>query len=225
MTKKIFWEDPYLTELETLITGVKGDEITVEETIFFAFSGGQESDHGTIGDCRVLQARAEGKEIIYTLESDHGLKEGYPVSIEIDWGRRYRLMRLHFAAEIVLELMCRNFESIKKVGAHIAQDKARIDFEWGENISNVLPVIHKEARNIIEVNREIISAFNNEETEERYWEIAGFAKVPCGGTHLKRTGEIGEIELKRKNPGKGKERVEISLISPPPPDGLVFSHT
>jgi Ser-tRNA(Ala) deacylase AlaX len=120
-------------------------------------------------------------------------------------------MRLHFAAEIVLELMYRHLESIKKVGAHIAQDKARVDFEWGENISNVLPAIQKEALRIIGANSEIISAFSNEETEERYWEIAGFARVPCGGTHLKRTGEVGAIELKRKNPGKGKERVEIYL--------------
>jgi len=215
MTKKIFWENPYLTQLETYVTGVKGDEITLEETIFFTFSGGQENDTGTIGKCRVLQARTEGKEIIYTLEQGHGLKKGNPVGIKIDWERRYQLMRLHFAAEIVLELMYRNFESIKKIGAHIAQDKARIDFEWGENVSNVLPIIHKEALRIIEANSEIISAFSNEETEERYWEIAGFAKVPCGGTHLKRTGEIGAIELKRKNPGKGKERVEIYLENNP----------
>jgi Ser-tRNA(Ala) deacylase AlaX len=211
MTKKIFWKNPYLTQLETYITSVKGDDITVEQTIFFAFSGGQESDHGTIGNSRVLQARTEDREIVYTLEQGHGLKRGDPVSLRIDWGRRYQLMRLHFAAEIVLELTYRNLESIKKIGAHIAQDKARIDFEWGGNISNVLTVIQKEALIIIEANQEIISAFSNEETEERYWEIPGFARVPCGGTHLKRTGEIGEIELKRKNPGKGKERVEIYL--------------
>ena len=211
MTKKIFWKNPYLTQLETYITSVKGDDITVEQTIFFAFSGGQESDHGTIGNSRVLQARTEDREIVYTLEQGHGLKRGDPVSLRIDWGRRYQLMRLHFAAEIVLELTYRNLESIKKIGAHIAQDKARIDFEWGGNISNVLTVIQKEALIIIEANQEIISAFSNEETEERYWEIPGFARVPCGGTHLKRTSEIGEIELKRKNPGKGKERVEIYL--------------
>jgi Ser-tRNA(Ala) deacylase AlaX len=216
MTEKIFWKDPYLTELNTYVTDVQGDDITVAQTIFFAFSGGQESDHGTIGDCSVLQARTEGRKIVYTLEQGHGLKKGDPVAVMIDWERRYRLMRLHFAAEIVLELTYRNLESIKKIGAHIAQDKARIDFEWGENISKVLTVIQKEAMNIIEANREIMSAFNNEETEERYWEIPGFARVPCGGTHLKRTGEIGKIELKRKNPGKGKQRIEISLTSSTP---------
>ncbi len=211
MTKKIFWDDPYLTQIETYVTGVQGDDITVEQTVFFAFSGGQESDHGTIGNSNVLRARAEGKEIIYTLEQGHGLKKGDPVSIKINWERRYQLMRFHFAAEIVLELMYRNLESIKKIGAHIAQDKARIDFEWGGNISDILPAIQKEASSIIEANREILSAFSNEETEERYWEVTGFARVPCGGTHLKRTGEVGAFELKRKNPGKGKERVEIYL--------------
>jgi alanyl-tRNA synthetase len=211
MTNKLFWKDPYLTQLETHITRVEDNDITVEQTIFFAFSGGQESDDGTIGNHRVLQARKEGKEIVYTVEKSHGFKPGDPVRMKIDWGRRYKLMRLHFAAEIVLELVYQNLGSIKKIGAHIAQDKARIDFEWSENISKVLPGIQKKVLGMIEANQEIISAFSNEATEERYWEIRGFARVPCGGTHLRRTGEIGEIELKRKNPGKGKERIEITV--------------
>jgi Ser-tRNA(Ala) deacylase AlaX len=209
MTKKIFWEDPYLTQLETHIATVKDNDITVEQTIFYALSGGQESDYGTIGNNRVLQARKEGKEIVYTLENSHGLKPGDQVRMNIDWQRRYKLMRLHFAAEIVLELAYQNLDSIEKIGAHIAQDKARIDFKWDENISTVLPVIKKEALGIIEANQEIISAFSDEEKEERYWEIRGFSRVPCGGTHLRKTAEIGEIELKRKNVGKNKERIEI----------------
>ena len=209
MTKKIFWEDPYLTQLETHMATVKDNDITVEQTIFYALSGGQESDYGTIGNNRVLQARKEGKEIVYTLENGHGLKPGDQVRMNIDWQRRYKLMRLHFAAEIVLELVYQNLDSIKKIGAHIAQDRARIDFKWDENISIVLPVIKKEALGIIEANQEIISAFSDEEKEERYWEIRGFSRVPCGGTHLRKTAEIGEIELKRKNVGKNKERIEI----------------
>jgi Ser-tRNA(Ala) deacylase AlaX len=209
MTRKIFWKDPYLTELDTFVTSVKDAEVTVERTIFFPFSGGQESDDGTIGDRRVLQARTEGREIVYTLGNGPNLRPGDQVRIKIDWKRRYKLMRLHFAAEIVLELVYQTLRSIKKIGAHIAQDKARIDFEWHENISRVFPAIQKEALRMIEANQDIMSAFSDEEQEKRYWEIKGFARVPCGGTHLKKTGEIGEIELKRKNPGKGKERIEI----------------
>ncbi len=211
MTRKVFWEDPYLTDLNTTVTGVQGNDITLTETIFYAFSGGQESDHGTIGNRVVLQARKEGKEIVYTLEENHGLKPGDQVQMKIDWDRRYQLMRLHFAAELILELVYRNLESIEKIGAHIAADKARIDFKWHENISQYFPLLKKEAQAIIKANREITSAFSDEENERRYWEVKGFARIPCGGTHLKRTREVGEIALGRENVGKNKERIVIHV--------------
>jgi Ser-tRNA(Ala) deacylase AlaX len=211
MTKKLFWENPYLTQLDTQIVTVNGDDVTVGETIFYAFSGGQESDAGTVDGHHVLQARKDGKDIIYTMEQNHALKPGDQVTMIIDWDRRYRLMRLHFAAEIILELAYQNLPSITKIGAHIASDKSRIDFEWGENIATAFPSIQEKARAIIEANHHIVSAFSDEEQQRRYWEIIGFARVPCGGTHLRRTGEVGKIELKRKNIGKGKERIEIYL--------------
>jgi Ser-tRNA(Ala) deacylase AlaX len=49
-------------------------------------------------------------------------------------------------------------------------------------------------------------------TKKIFWKIEDFSKVPCGGTHLKRTSEVGALRLKRKNIGKGKERVEIYLV-------------
>lgn len=211
MTHKVFWDDPYLTQLDTQIMGVDGDQITVERTIFYAFSGGQESDAGTISGKPVLEARKDGKEIIYTLASGHGLVTGDDVTMFIDWERRYRLMRLHFAAEIVLELAYQNFAPITKIGAHIAQDKSRIDFEWADNISTLFPVIQIKAEALIAANVPICSAFSDEAAEKRYWEIDGFARVPCGGTHLRKTGEVGGLTLKRKNIGKGKERIEIYL--------------
>ena len=209
MTRKVFWEDPYLTEIETTITGVKNNDITVDRTIFYALSGGQESDYGSINNHRVIRACREGKEIIYTLEDGHGLRCGDRVKMKIDWERRYQLMRLHFAAEVVLELVLQKLKGIEKIGAHIAQAKARIDFKWGKNISTIFPVLEKESLKVIEANQEIESAFSDEESEERYWKVEGFSRVPCGGTHIKRTGEIGKMALKRKNIGKGKERIEI----------------
>jgi Ser-tRNA(Ala) deacylase AlaX len=211
MTRKVFWEDPYLTEIETTVTGVKDNDVTVDRTIFYALSGGQESDYGSINNNRVIQARKEDKEIIYTLGDGHGLQPGDRVKMTIDWERRYQLMRLHFSAEVVLELVYPKLKDIEKIGAHIAQDKARIDFKWDENISKTFPFLEKEALKVIKANQEIESAFSDQESEERYWKVEGFARVPCGGTHLKRTGEIGKIALKRKNIGKGKERIEIYL--------------
>jgi Ser-tRNA(Ala) deacylase AlaX len=215
VTRKLFWATPYATQLDTIVTAVNGADIMVAETIFYAFSGGQESDAGAIGNLSVLQARKEGMDIVYTLESGHNLKVDDAVNMEIDWERRYRLMRLHFAAEIILELAYQNLKPIEKIGAHIAQDKSRIDFEWCENIATAFPLLHEKVSALINADHDITSAFSDEENQRRYWEIDGFARVACGGTHLRKTGEVGSIELKRRNIGKGKERIEIYLQDDP----------
>lgn len=211
MTVKLFWEDPYRRALETRVAAVAGSDVTLAETIFYALSGGQESDRGTIGGHPVLEARKAGAEIVYTLPEGHGLKPGDPVTVAIDWARRYRLMRLHFAAEIVLELAYAKFPGVPKIGAHIAEDKARIDFALESNVAPAFPEFTEAVARLVAADIGIVSAFSDPAAERRYWEIPGFAHVPCGGTHLKRTGEIGAVTLKRKNIGKGKERIEIYL--------------
>lgn len=211
MTRKVFWEDPYLSQIDATIMSVEGNTVTVDRTILYPFSGGQERDHGTIGAREVLEARRSGGEIIYTLENTTGLSVGDIAPMKIDWERRYALMRLHFAAELVLETAYRTFPSIKKIGAHIAQDKARIDFLLEENPAPHLPGIQEKVDRLIAENHEIISAYSDEEKEQRYWEVPGFARIACGGTHLKKTGEVGAVRLKRDNIGKGKERINIHL--------------
>jgi Ser-tRNA(Ala) deacylase AlaX len=121
-------------------------------------------------------------------------------------------MRLHFAAELVLELVYQNFNRPEKHGANITHEKARLDFSWNGNISEIFPLLYERLNELIETNYEIVSRFSDKENERRYWEIAEFAKVECGGTHIKRTGEIGSLKLKRVNPGGGKERIEIYLL-------------
>jgi alanyl-tRNA synthetase len=181
------------------------------ETIFYALSGGQESDVGKIADYPVLEAQKMGHEISYKLPATHTLQVGQRVKVVIDWDRRYKLMRLHFAAELILEIVYKNFPFIEKIGAHIGPNKARIDFLWDKNIAPHLPLILSQAQEIINANLEVVSAYSAEVTQRRYWKIDGFAQVSCGGTHIKRTGEIGPLELKRINPGKGKERIEVNL--------------
>lgn len=209
MTKKIFWDNPYLTELNTVVETVCDNRITLRETIFYAFSGGQESDSGTIDHYSVLEAKKEDKQIYYTLSNDHQLKQGDDVLIKIDWARRYQLMRLHFAAEVILELVYQRIPNIKKIGAHIAQDKARIDFQWKNNMSSLLESLQRAARDIVNADELIVSAFSDELNERRYWKINAFSQVACGGTHIRRTSEIGQIRLKRRNRGQGIERIEI----------------
>ena len=192
---------------------VQGAEVELDRTVFFAFSGGQESDHGTIAGLAVQGAVLDGQRIRYTLPDDHGLAVGQNVVVEIDWSRRYALMRLHFAAELVLEMTCAALPGVERIRAHIVQDKARIDFAWHESLSSLLPSVEERVDAIVRADLPMRSAFSDPIAGRRYWEVDGVARVPCGGTHLRRTGEVGRVVLKRRNPGKEKERVEIQLAT------------
>lgn len=212
MTHKVFWDDPYQVELESTVSRVDGPCIELEETIFYAESGGQESDAGTIGGIQVIKAEKQGLSIVYTLEHEPNFQAGAVVTTQIDWARRYALMKLHFAAEVILEVVTHRFPEMTKVGAHISADKSRIDFEWHESVKPLLPELQQQAQSVIDSHADIISDFSDTSEQRRYWKVDGFAQVPCGGTHLKNTSEVGRIQLKRKNIGKGKERIEISLV-------------
>lgn len=210
--KKVFWENPYQCTLETKVAAVSGNRILLEETIVFSFSGGQESDKATINGLPVMDSTIEDTLIYYTLEEGHGLNSGDKVTMEIDWSRRYRLMRLHFAAELILELVTRKL-GVEKIGAHIAETKARIDFVWDQNISSIFEELLADYNQIVQRDLPIQTGFTDIEHQRRFWKIDGFAEVPCGGTHVKSTAEVGYITLKRVNIGSGKERIEIKLVS------------
>ncbi len=100
---------------------------------------------------------------------------------------------------------------IVKTGAHIAEDKARIEFKLDENISNLFADILTEYNRIIDSDLPIVTGFFDAVTQRRYWRIEGFATVPCGGTHVRSTTEVGHVELKRECRGKGvvySDRIE-----------------
>lgn len=210
--KKVFWDDPYQCTLNTQVASLKGNEVLFEETIAFSFSGGQESDKALVNGLEILDSKIEGNLIYYTLPEHHRLKQGDHVTMEIDWPRRHKLMRLHFAAELILELVTRQLD-VEKIGAHIAETKARIDFQTNQNISHFFEAILNQYNQIITSDMPILKGWLDETTQRRYWEIEGFTKVPCGGTHVNSTDEVGFIKLKRVNIGAGKERVEILLLS------------
>lgn len=208
--QKVFWDDPYEKSLSTKVAEVIGNRVLLEETIAFSFSGGQESDKATLNGLPILASEIEGNLIYYVLEEGHGLCPGDLIMMEIDWVRRYRLMRLHFAAELILELVTHKL-GLEKIGAHIAETKARIDFVFDKNISFIFEDILTKYSKIIERDDLIQTGFSDIKSQRRFWKIDGFAKVSCGGTHVKSTGEVGLVTLKRVNIGGGKERIEIKL--------------
>lgn len=227
--KKVFWEDPYLARLSTSVMTVQGNEIVLEATIGYSESGGQESDKVVINGIPVISSRIDKTApfyIYYALPENHVFKPHDRVVMEIDWTRRNRLMRHHFTCELVLVLMNRLSNKteegvelrpeeidtvIKKRGAHMGEMGARVDFECNVNISEYFPSILEAYNNLIQANLPIEKGFLYEEKQIRYWRLPGIATVPCGGTHVRSTLEVGGIELKRDRANKGVERIRIAL--------------
>ncbi|MDR2094368.1 MAG: alanyl-tRNA editing protein [Treponema sp.] len=215
MSIKLFWEDTYSARNDARVTSVEGDVITVDRTVAFAFPGGQVFDTGTIGGKPIVDARydKEKLEVYYTLPRDHGLKTGDTVTVEIGWDRRYALMKLHFIAELALVVLCNHYGRHKLYRADILPEKAVLGFEWEIDIAEAFPLLETKLKELIAQDISIISNWEDKAAEKRYWEIPGLAKVPCGGTHLKKTGEIGGFSLKKTSPGSGKAEFELYLVS------------
>jgi Ser-tRNA(Ala) deacylase AlaX len=209
VTEKLFYKDPYLKEFKATITKIDGNKVTLDRTAFFPFSGGQAGDIGEIGKCKVINTVYEGEEIVHVLETCL-LSVSEEVKCEIDWDRRYSIMKLHSAAHLVYEFFVKKNGKQEVIGSNITDSKARLDFKTDSNIGIYLENLEKEVNGFISGGHEIRTYENPEKEGFRVWACEDM-KMPCGGTHVKSTSNIGEVCLKRKNLGAGKERIEVEL--------------
>ena len=209
--EKTFWIDPYQKSLVTKVVDILDNQCLFEKTIAYSFSDGQESDRGYINNLPILESRVEENIIYYTLFYDHGLLPGDEVLMTIDWPRRYSLMRLRFAAELILEIVRQKFY-LEKVGIHVAENKGWIDFIYPNDISLLFDTILETYNGIVLGDYTIQSGFSNEFNHSRFWKIDQFREVLSGGAYLKSTKEAGFVSLKSARSGRTIERIEIRLI-------------
>ncbi len=209
--KKLFWDNPYLTNCNAKITSIDGMKVNLDQTIFYAFSGGQASDLGTIGGINVVEAIEEDKEnIVYVLEKEPNFEVGYEVEVIIDGERRRKIRNLHSAAHIVCYFVEKKLGKLECIGSNVSVDKARLDYLFEGSISEHLTEIEVKVNDFISDSNEVVIKNDDEKPELRWW-ICGEMKMLCGGTHVKNTKEICKVKLKRKNIGSGKERIEVTL--------------
>ena len=215
MTKKLFWENPYQVEFDATVTKIIGNRVVLDATCFYPRGGGQVGDTGYLNGIRVVDTQAgEETEIAHILEIKPCFNVGTLVHGKIDWERRYKIMKLHSAAHIVYYLMQEVFGKDCKPASSglLDEQKDRSDYLFKEKLDKEkLKVVEEKANQIMKKGYEIKTWSEN---GKRYWKMELFPAMKCGGTHVKNASEIGEIKVKRgKKPGRGKERIEISLLS------------
>lgn len=230
----LYLEDSYLQNFEATVERVSDEKFVVlNHTAFYPNSGGQPHDLGVLvqdeREFPLAYVGTFGGKISHEIETS-GLETGYAVAGRIDWDRRYRFMRSHTACHILSAMIFRE-SNAKITGNQIGEDKSRVDFSLKdfnrEKLANYVAMANQVVEENRSVNTKIISreeamempdlirlAKEVQDREEiRIVEIEGVDLQACGGTHVKSTREIGQIEmLKAQNKGKTNRRVYFGLV-------------
>ncbi len=232
MTEEIFRDDAYVKSCEAVVTDIVESGIILDRTVFYPEGGGQPGDTGTLrlsdgGAVPITDTRKApgGGGIIHVLEGDAApVSVGDPVTVELDWDRRYAHMRMHTC----LHLLCSLIEG-GVTGGSIGAAKGRVDFDLPDTALDK-EQITEDLNGLIEANHSTaISWITDEEMlaredmvrtmsvkppmgqgRVRLLEVAGVDLQPCGGTHVQATGEIGRVRIgKIENKGKHNRRVNV----------------
>lgn len=212
LTVKLYDDDPYLREFEAKVLAIDGNEVVLDRTAFYPEGGGQAADTGVMGGVRVTDTRKMDDRIVHVLEVSPSFEIGDTVECRIDWDRRHRIMRLHSAAHIMEHFLWQRLGKIERLGSHVDDKKDRADYEYeGRLPPDKLKAAEEATNRFLTDGHEISIRLDPSKPGLRIWSC-GDIEMPCGGTHVRNTGEIGTIRLRRRNPGRGAERVETSLV-------------
>jgi misacylated tRNA(Ala) deacylase len=234
ITALLFRDDAYLKTASARVLAVHELGIELDRTIFYPMGGGQLGDTGAL-----LRANGERIPILDTRKGDaidsvrHVPAPGMPqpeigetLTLEIDWQRRYSLMRLHTALHV---MSCVVVAPVS--GGNISPEKGRLDFDIDMSLLDAKRIEHETnaliARGVetetvwisdeeLAARPELVKTMSVQPPRGagrvRLLKIPGIDLQPCGGTHVRNISEIGGIRvLKIRSEGKRNKRVEIAL--------------
>src|SRR5271170_6207192 len=194
--------------------------VVLDRTALYPASGGQPHDFGKLGDAAVLEVRDEGDEVVHIV--DRELAEGVAVSGCVDWRRRFDHMQQH-TGQHLLSAVVQERVGLPTVSFHLGEEICTIDLRGPEPSDAALEGIERAANKIIFENRDLhVHYATPEQLAERgvrkrveregmlrVIEIVGADYQPCGGTHVRSTGQIGLVLVRRRSKVRQDWRVEF----------------
>lgn len=216
MTRRLYWDDAYMTTAHTSVVEVTDTAIVLDATPFHATGGGQPGDVGTIRDDVVGDTRCrEDGAIVHIVEAAPACMPGDEVVATVDWNRRYGLMRHHSLLHIVHLVLTRELGDVEDLGSAIAPEKARIEYAYHGGID--MDAIAAQVSDLI--LQDLLATTTIAADGRRVWSIPGWPPIPCGGTHVGSLGELGMVAIRRKS--AGRRGVRIYATSTPDPVGAL----
>jgi alanyl-tRNA synthetase len=233
--------EPEVRRFEATVSEIDGTAVVLEETYFYAESGGQPADRGTLSGVPVehVEKRDEGGNgggrIVHHLADDPDFAEADTIRAEVDDEFRTYCMRAHTASHVLYGAGRKVLNDLGYGGFDIGERKVRVDFTTATDIDDAVlaeleRLVNRAVWDSLDVSWEEVSerearerdevAFNTK-TEEgvmsesdavRVVTVEGWDWAACGGTHVENTDEIGPVTvLDRSNPGEGLTRVEFAV--------------
>ena len=229
-TKLLYYDEKEKFDFKARVAKVfQGGYVVLNQTVFYPRGGGQEPDRGTIGDAKVVDVEKYGEVVIHRVEGK-APKAGATVTCHVDTRRRRRITQIHTATHII------NGSSRQVLGPWVWQHSAFKEEDYGRiDITHFAHLTEAEVQKIEDLANEIVrrnlsvknTFMPRQEAEEKYGfrlyqggvvpgklvrvvDIGGWDIEACGGTHTRRTGEVGLIKvIKAERVQDGVERLEF----------------
>jgi misacylated tRNA(Ala) deacylase len=245
-TELLYQTDSYLQRFSAKVIAVDEENrgIVLDRSAFYPGGGGQPADAGSItwGETvyPVRRAKKAGDEVTHALEGDQPLPPvGAAVTGQVDWERRYRLMRTHTAMHILCGVIFRDYGA-SVTGGDMDPLEGRMDFEFEtmqrELVDRIQEAVNREVAASRPVRVEILpreQAFQIPDLirtkinllpegiqQVRTVEIVGLDLQADGGTHVHNTAEVGYMRIvDYKSKGKINKRIYVAVDDAPPASG------
>jgi misacylated tRNA(Ala) deacylase len=234
-TELLYASDAYLRSFDAQVVELTPDGwLVLDRTALYPTGGGQPHDVGTLtwdsGAAAVVEVRKQGDLVLHRVEGEPP-RPGTRVHGEIDWQRRYALMRHHTALHSMSGVIFQLYGSTV-TGGQMYPDRARMDFEMPDLSADRLQTIQDrtnellaeghpvsvhflpraEAFQIPDLIRTRVNLLPEGIETIRVINIEGIDQQADGGTHVANTREVGRVRIARsENKGKGNKRLEIVL--------------
>src|SRR5579883_544128 len=220
MTERLYYTDSYLRDFTAAIVGRSADNQTVylDRTAFYPTSGGQPFDTGLLGGVPVVDVIDEDDRIAHRLAAP--APAAAPVECAVDWTRRFDHMQQH-TGQHLLSAVFEELYALRTVSFHLGAESATIDLEGIPVETAILAAVERRANEVIWEDRPVTVEFcdaadarglrkpSGREGTLRIVSIEGLDRSACGGTHLRRTGEIGAVLLRKTEKIRQATRVEF----------------
>jgi alanyl-tRNA synthetase len=219
MTERLYYRDSYLREFEARVLqrSEDGCVLYLERTAFYPDSGGQPADSGFLSGVPVVDVAEEGDRIAH--RTAHALM-GDQVTGQIDWVRRFDHMQQHSGQHLLSAVFIELFDA-QTVSFHLGPETSTIDLAVPALSPEQVRTAQLRANEVVFENRPLAVTFESAEQAAdlrkpaeregvlRVISIAGLDRSACGGTHVRATGEIGCILIRRLDKIRGTVRVEF----------------